>query len=139
MPSIEAVRHAAAPRTWQHVAEQSRALARMEGRPDLLWTRGLVRDTTADWVLKPVGDIYEKWTASGTLDCFIGDVYGDGSLLGRGPWAQCGWATVARQNNETVRVCWGPLPVALPVQPHADIPTTMTAAPGVQQWRGAAR
>ena len=31
------------------------------------------------------------------------------------------------------------LPVALPVQPHADIPTTMTAAPGVQQWRGAAR
>eukprot|EP00973_Karenia_brevis_P038380 5292252-Karenia_brevis.AAC.1 len=56
------------------------------------------------------------WCKSSEHDAFSGDVFGDGSKLGYGPWSQCGWAVAMRQNAETVRLCWGPLPVSLPVQ-----------------------
>eukprot|EP00974_Lingulodinium_polyedra_P061637 5949408-Lingulodinium_polyedra.AAC.1 len=69
--------------TWQHEAEAACKVAAESGEVALLWTRGLVRDPAADWRFVPVPESHEVWQRPG-CDTFTGQVFGDGSQLGKG-------------------------------------------------------
>ena len=103
-------------RTWQHQADDDCK----KGEKVLLWTRGLAKDPSSEWVFKPppeetcckvIKAADFEW--DGTIS---GDIYPDGSKLGHTEWAQCGWAWVTLSGGKVRVGQFGALPISLPVQ-----------------------
>ena len=115
-PATKEWRQKVMDRKWQHVAAEACLQAQGANETCTLWTRGLVRDPSADWTFVPIEDRHEEWSKELECRVFSGDVFGDGSKKGSHEWSQCGWAAIQSSEQGDLFACWGPLPVDLPVQ-----------------------
>jgi len=112
------------PKEWQHVAETScqesqSACHGVDHAADIssLWHSGLTKVPWAGWgAFETIPDEWQEHVFDSVDSCFTGHVYGDGSLKGKGEFAQCGWAVARKDGHEVVHLAYGPLPINLPVQ-----------------------